>query len=303
MPLVFFKTDKIITQTIVFADIAGSTSLYEKAGDIEAEKLISEKINRMIASIHAEKGIVVKTIGDEILCRFGHAKEALFAAKKIQYEQSFLSDGLKVRIGLHSGDVILKNNDVFGDTVNVAARMVGLAKAGQILCTKHVLDQSFTDSRLLQSMMVKGKSMPLEVHEVLMDAESADLTMMLISNQVKSSAARAEGSKGSQLIYQQHIFYLQNYQALLLGREAHCDICLEHKMVSREHAKIEIRSGRVMLHDTSTNGTFYKPQGKSEMMIHQEAVTLTESGMFSLGLPIEENTEYLIQLSLNGHAP
>jgi len=305
----FRKADQTRQQTIVFADIAGSTALYEKLGDHMAQTMIAHRIQQMTHRVRQEKGVLIKTIGDEILCRFDQAGDALRAIAHIMREWPQKEDGLKVRIGLHTGEVILKEGDVFGDTVNVAARIVNLAKAEQVLCTHEVLMASFYPSRLLQAIAVKGKSQPIAVHEILLDEKNPDLTLMF--SEAAVSASNARFASAPRVTWGDQTFYLREGQALLLGRDSACDLSLSQKMVSRVHAKIEWRNGHVTLQDTSTNGTFYLPnealaerlsrqetieliQVSSEkpvLFVHQGVLSMTQSGVVSLGVPVQESLD------------
>src|SRR5690606_27916960 len=124
------------TLTIMFSDVAGSTSIYEALGDAVAEKCIAECLAMMKRNVKSNHGVVIKTIGDELMASFDNANDAYLAAKQIQAqaENIMINDAhsVQIRIGMHTGSVIQKANDIFGDAVNVAARMTAIAKAEQI---------------------------------------------------------------------------------------------------------------------------------------------------------------------------
>ena len=121
------ETKPIETLTVMFADVAGSTKLYEQLGDVIANSIISEVIQLMQNATKLHNGIVVKTIGDEVMCRFSSANDCANAAVLIQEKlQLGMVQGqfVAVRIGFHSGPAIIQDDgDIFGDTVNTAARM------------------------------------------------------------------------------------------------------------------------------------------------------------------------------------
>ena len=131
-----------INCVVMFADVAGSTAMYENMGDDLARERISDALNRLISVSGEHGGQLVKTIGDEILVYFTDADEAVNAARRIQ--ESMEDDGtpenvgVSIRIGMQYGSTILEDDDIFGDTVNVAARIVSMAKARQILCTQEI---------------------------------------------------------------------------------------------------------------------------------------------------------------------
>ena len=130
---------------IVFADISGSTRLYETLGDAVARELVSQCLDLMTEQIAKSGGTVIKTIGDEIMCTFPTAERATESSMGMQEAitedlpdmNPNMPSTMSLRIGLHFGSAILEAGDVFGDAVNVAARMVGLAKGGQIITTQH----------------------------------------------------------------------------------------------------------------------------------------------------------------------
>src|SRR2546421_135731 len=124
-------------RAILFADVSGSTALYELLGDKPAAKAIEACLNELRAVVANREGQVVKTIGDEIMVVFGNGEAACDAAREMQQRVIALppSAGVKlaIRIGFHFGLVLEDKGDFWGDGVNTAARLAALAKAGQIL--------------------------------------------------------------------------------------------------------------------------------------------------------------------------
>jgi class 3 adenylate cyclase len=125
--------------TILFADVSGSTKLFETRGDFEARRLVAAILNALSEVAAQHGGRVIKTIGDEVMCTFPGAMQGLLGSvdmqKRISHDAAFAKDNLAVRIGLHHGDALVEDNDVFGDAVNTAARMAALAKREQIITT------------------------------------------------------------------------------------------------------------------------------------------------------------------------
>ena len=169
---------------IMFADVAGSTKLYEDVGDDKARAMISHTIESMTKSTEAMRGRVIKTIGDEIMCVFVDADSTVKAAYDIQETVSndfTFVRALSIRIGAHFGPAILESDgDIFGDAVNVAARMAGIAKAGQIIITEDTVarlnDELKADTREFDRAPVKGKKEPMIIYEVMWQQE--DVTRM-----------------------------------------------------------------------------------------------------------------------------
>lgn len=159
---------------VLFADICGSTSLYDSIGDDLARHFTANCIKTMVSEISPYKGTLIKTIGDEIMCTFPNAQLALNAACAMQNavkdSRENSKQPLSIRIGFHYGLVICEANDVFGDTVNVAARVAGIAKADQIMTTSAVYTELpavlQNQTRQFKSTNLKGKQEQCEIYWV-----------------------------------------------------------------------------------------------------------------------------------------
>lgn len=123
--------------TILFTDIEDSTKLWEAKGDVQA-RLILDQHNRLIFPvIHKFRGKIIKTIGDSVMASFKSPQNAIRASISIQQAIAHQAKidrkfKLKIRIGLHTGKAIVEKSDVFGDVVNVAARVESFGKGGDI---------------------------------------------------------------------------------------------------------------------------------------------------------------------------
>lgn len=126
--------------TFLFADIAGYTALTEAHGDEEAADLAHVFCRGVSGVVAQQGGEVVKTIGDAVMVRHPEAKEAvklgLAAAREVMAGHGFPT----VRVGMHHGPALERNGDWFGATVNLAARVAGLAAGGEVLVTSAVRD-------------------------------------------------------------------------------------------------------------------------------------------------------------------
>src|SRR3989441_6945943 len=160
--------------TVLFADVSGSTQLYETAGDVAALDAIGLCIGRLSQAAESTGGRVVKTIGDEVMVLFPTPDAAASAASEMHAAVEALppvhGTKLGVRIGFHSGPVIQRDNDVFGDTVNLAARLVEQAQKGQIITSQETSQQLSPAlrafSRRLYSITIKGKADRGELCEI-----------------------------------------------------------------------------------------------------------------------------------------
>jgi class 3 adenylate cyclase len=168
---------------VLFADICGSTALYDQLGNDTALHVITRTLNILIQEVVSHKGTLIKTIGDEIMCSFPSVSVATKAACAMQSALDAQRPGgehpIFVRIGFHYGEVIHKANDVFGDTVNVAARVASITRARQILTTQAVLDAlplGLADIvRPITRAEFHGKQDALTVFQVLWEPENTRL--------------------------------------------------------------------------------------------------------------------------------
>ncbi|MEP7122945.1 MAG: DUF5939 domain-containing protein [Byssovorax sp.] len=129
--------------TVLFTDLQGSTAIYERVGDLRAYDLVRRHFAALRAIAAAEGGAIVKTIGDAVMASFADPLSAMRAAVRMGHEIAALGEGdLRLKIGLHSGPCIAvelnERLDYFGRTVNIAARVQGLAGAGEIVCSEAV---------------------------------------------------------------------------------------------------------------------------------------------------------------------
>lgn len=291
------------TLSIMFADIAGSTRLYERLGDAKARQITSQCIALMTRVTQGHGGTVIKTIGDEVMSTYPSADAAAEAA--VEMQESVQSDApswgtpLSIRIGFHYGPVILEGGDVFGDAVNLAARMAAQAKGDQIITTGETLEAMTTDlrnnSRLLITTTVKGKVKPVEIHELTW-GEEEDLTIM---GGISPSVAVAAPPRLSMKVkYQgQMIEVNQDRPNLTMGRDAKNSIMIADIMASRVHAKIEFRRDRFVLVDQSTNGT-YVFTNKGRKFIHRDELVLEAEGLIGLGKEVTPDTPEAVHYSV-----
>lgn len=280
---------------MLFVDVSGSTRLYESAGDTIAHAAIDKCIATFRDKTQAAGGRVVKTIGDEVMSVFAEASAAAEAAVEMQLAiQDMPAVGeskIGVRIGFHHGPVVERDGDVFGDTVNIAARLSSLASKGQIMTSRETVEQmSPTQRRLtrrLYSITVKGKANEVDLYEILWQ-ESADQTTLASQ---RTMAKRADKLR---LTYLGNEVVLEpGSNSITLGRDKDAGIVIIDRMASRSHAKIECRLGRFLLHDHSANGTYIAFEDESEMLLRREEVMLRGRGEIAFGQPRATATDVM----------
>ena len=286
---------------VLFADIAGSTKLYEALGDVAAKRLIDDALIVLIALTKRHGGRVVKTIGDEVMCVFANAEKSFHAATDMQNKIDSMPvvSGTKrrIRVGFHAGPVIEENGDLFGDTVNIAARMAGLAKGMQIMTTRSTIDalpsylRSFT--RDIAALNVKGKADDMAVCEVLWQDEG-DLTMTV-------AALPWPAVAGGELVLKhgsEEITLAGARNSAAMGRDPGSDIVVTDVKASRHHARIEKRRDKFFLADQSTNGTFVKFNGEAEIGLRREEIMLRGSGRILFGHSEAEGTGDTVEFTV-----
>ena len=234
------------TGCVLFADVSGSTKLYEAVGDAAAHEAIDLCVKLFAALTQQHGGRVVKTIGDEVMAIFARPVEAGRTAVDIQLGMLGMAPvdkvRLGVRIGMHHGPVVERDGDVFGDTVNLAARLTEMAGRGQIITSLETADLlepiQKMDCRSLYSIPVKGLEREVGLCEVLW-SDTDDATQLV--------ASRATTDQGKQLRVQYRgrtVLVGDERRSLVLGRDASADLVVPDRMASRTHCEIEQRQAR-----------------------------------------------------------
>ncbi|HNW78413.1 MAG TPA: adenylate/guanylate cyclase domain-containing protein [Candidatus Competibacteraceae bacterium] len=292
------RASRIVTAAVLFADICGSTRLFEAHGDQRAREIESQVLGHLADCTAAQQGVVVKTIGDEIMSGFADAASAVGAACAmhlcLKADPALAALGIAIRIGLYQGSVLLEGNDLFGDAVNVAARMVALAKADQIITTRDTLNTlpaGFRQaSRDLGQAWVRGKQDEIAIAEVLW-ADSNSLTQMATPQEELRGLLFAR----LDLNYRdRHVELLPSAQVFTLGRGERNSLVVDRELVSRIHASIEFRQGKFILVDRSTNGTYLLLENGARFFVHREEFTLHGRGSICLGQAVSKHNPDLI---------
>ncbi len=288
---------------VMFADICGSTSLYDRLGDELARQLIAKCIATMIGKVTTYQGTLIKTIGDEIMCIFPSAENAMNAAcamqNTIENDNHSEDHPMHIRIGFHYGDVICEAGDVYGDTVNVAARVASITRASQILTTRAVSDSLPPDLRdkvhQIMRAELKGKQEELDIFRVVWEADDT------LRTRIGAPAFRKpqEGNSALTLRYRNQSLNINGqYKSAVLGREEVCNILVQHEFASRQHARIELRFGKFVIADQSTNGTYIRFADGHSVRLAREELVLHGSGSISLGQAFSENPSDVVEFSI-----
>ncbi|MDX1374649.1 MAG: adenylate/guanylate cyclase domain-containing protein [Burkholderiales bacterium] len=293
------STDDTLLPTsfaVLFADVSGSTRLYDTVGDAAAMTAIGTCLEIFRERTEATGGRVIKTIGDEVMSAFSTADDAARTALQIQLRVDALApvsgNKLGVRIGFHYGPAVERGDDLFGDTVNLASRLADVASRGQIILsldtTQRLAKGLRAACRPLYAIPVKGKNDDIAICELTWKA-SADATAMMPSLG-PSGGARAV----LRLHYRNREIVLdETRSAITLGRDQGADVVVPERMASREHGRIEHRAGKFVLIDHSANGTYVTMRGDRELVLRREECVLRGRGVIALGQPRETAAELL----------
>jgi adenylate cyclase len=273
--------------TILIADIVSSTALYESLGDSAAKRMVAACLDILRQATEAHGGRVVKHLGDGMLCAFEHEQSAVQAALEMCRRNG--EEGLAIRVGINSGQVLEDDGDVFGDAVNTASRISSLAKPMEILISGE-LERGLPDglqslARRVPPLTVKGKKQPLRLYAILADstasregpAETLCLSQTLTIMGERSSAGRLE------LCFLDRTILLSSEEELTIGRDTDCGLAVPSRHASRLHARIFGRRGRFVLADQSSNGTFLVPGRRSKLHLIREEAILYGSGNVYVG--------------------
>jgi len=296
-------TRETITCVVMFADVAGSTAMYENLGDDLARERISNSLNILISASTGHGGVLIKTIGDEILVYFTDVDEAMFAAREIQEtmedDNSPETIGVSIRIGMQYGSAILEDGDIYGDSVNVAARIASMAKARQILCTKEMTfmlkeSELANNVRPFDRLRVKGREEPLDVYMYVWEEEE-DMTNLAARSSF-TNPGKLNTANAIILTYADNKYTIPNTTtSYILGRGGDCELIIKGELISRHHSKIEHRRGKFIITDQSTNGTFVRTIEGREIFLRREELSLFGSGHISLGKEVDYADSSLIQ--------
>jgi class 3 adenylate cyclase len=284
-------------RAILFADVTGSTRIFEKLGDEEAARVIDGCLAILRACVEANAGRVVKTIGDEVMAVFAGADAAREAACEMQkriHDCPPAARGVRlaIRVGFHFGPVLEDRDDFWGDAVNTASRLAELAKSGQVLTSGPTVealpDAQRAEARDLQEMSVKGKLEAVRVFEIPWhdDAESTQLVGATLTLKPATRLALTFGTRSFD--------FPADKRELTLGRDLACDVVVQEKAASRRHARVERRGTQFYLVDESSNGTYVTIDGDDEVHLRRDQLMLRQRGRICFGVPAASASETLI---------
>ena len=281
--------------TVLFADLRGSTGLYETLGNAEASAVVTHAVSQIGRAVDECGGKLIKTLGDGLMAVFASPRDGVKSAARMHdFLQKVVSRGkrqssvglrgLRMQVALARGEVVEMGGDCFGDAVNVAARLLDHAGDNETLITEEVLEglpsQQKSRFRSLDLINVRGRAEPVHVH-VLDQPEGGDVATQF--GEVVHNAM----PDGIRLVWMDldRVFDIEA-MPIVLGRSTQATYCITDGRVSRSHARIEWNGGSFSVTDLSYNGTYVRFGGSGEIVsLKRGGCTLHGSGVIGLGSP------------------
>ncbi len=285
---------------ILFADVVGSTRLYDEFGDTKASETVAHSLEVMKDATFQFSGKVIKTIGDEVLSTFATVDHAMAAAAQMQNRISNAKDEeipVSIRIGCHFGPVVQERNDIFGAAVHTANRMTSQAKSGQIVVSSATVEHMGSEwqklARQIDVATVRGRLDEVALYEVLWQPDEA--TSMLPTIELDNKAGKA--SKLIVTFGNKSIEIDDRRKTVSLGRSDDNDLVIKGNLISRLHARIEKRRGKFFVVDQSTNGTFILDYNGKDSFLRRDSTEITGEGYIGLGKAAKPGMPLVVHFS------
>jgi len=234
-----------------------------------------------------------------MVCQFSTPDAALRAACDMQEAATALTSPtlrreLMIKIAFTYGPVVPKGDDVFGDTVNVCSRLVGIANPRQVLTTQQTVDALSPGlrkrCRTLPPTKVRGRAAEVAACEVLWRGD-ADITALNLTKETLAKATQWV----LKLRYGDETFTVEAAASVRIGRDKESDVVVPSQHASRLHARVFGRDGNFVIADQSSNGTFVMVDGSTrEIRLRREEALLGERGTIGLGSPTTPAGDHLL---------
>lgn len=287
---------RIAERTVLFADLRGSTALYETLGNAEATSVVTHTVNALARAVPACGGKLVKTLGDGLMAVFETSAEGFASAQQMHESLEELVSrgrergasaglrGLKLQVALARGEVVEMGGDCFGDAVNVAARLLDHAGDNETLITAEVLAGLASDLkprfRSLDWIRLRGRAEPVQVHVLGGRRPVLDLAPTqfgAVGHTLEPEAVRLHWQDTNEV-------YDGGHMPVVLGRSPQAHFRVDDSRVSRSHARLDWHGGVFQLTDLSYNGTYVRFGDAEEVVsLRRGSCTLHGSGSIGLG--------------------
>ena len=291
-----------IQSTVVFADLFGSTGVFESLGNAQATELVTEITTWLAGRFAINGGRVVKFLGDGVLVVFSDNRQAVTAVIDVQreFETRFLSPKnntkMPLRIGVARGDVEMVGDDCYGDAVNIAARLSELTGPQQIWLNAEVVDGSHLAQefhlRPLGPIQVRGHTEWCNVYQLEWQEDTDSQYFTIQSPLADGFVDSKRDALGSQI----ELTWLDNAKTfksfelpIHIGRVRQAEFVVNDPRVSRQHARLDWRNGSIMLVDVSSYGCWIRfAGGGADVLLRREECVLHGKGEVALGTPFSD---------------
>lgn len=300
--------DKSLKQlAVLYADVSGSTRLYEQYGDAIARTDLALCIEILRAIANGLNGETLKTIGDEIQVAFSEPVKAALCATEMQAglrrageEGRFQMGVLHIKIGWHYGAVVWRDDEVLGEAPITAQQIIKLAKADEILTSAQAVETLpgplFPDIHPIEKVPAEAWSGLLEIYKMPWE-RSGDETQ--ISSRPRAAVTATE--IGLLLSYGDIELRIDSRNTRCsVGRGKEASLQVNGRLTSRQHAEISFRNGRFYLRDESTNGCYIVTEDGTRKHLRREEDVLTGRGHIGFGAWPEKDADGSITFDCAG---
>lgn len=301
-----------VHSTVVFADLFGSTGVFESLGNAKATEAVTKATNWVAEKISANGGKVVKLLGDGVLATFKKSPDAIAAVVEIQRSYQLRLASLPpqlympLRIGVVRGDVVLVDDDCYGDAVNTASRLSELTGPHQIWVNDKAIENSpklnDVHFRFLGPIAIRGRSEPCNVYQIEWQ-EDQNSEYFTVQAPVNPASERPDIDALGGQIELTHNEARHTFQAFELpihiGRFRKVDFVVNDPRVSRTHASIGWRNGSFLLVDESSYGSWVRFAGSgADLMLRRDECVLHGHGQIALGTPFTDPSAPIIAFAV-----
>jgi class 3 adenylate cyclase len=285
---------QISERTILFADLRGSTGLFETLGNAEATSVVTHCVSALGPAVARHGGHVVKTLGDGLMAVFDKSAQAVQAALQMhdvlagivaRGSERGASSGLRalrLQGAVSRGEVVEMSGDCFGDAVNVAARLLDHAGDNETLVTAAVWSGLSRTHKLLfrslDQLVLRGRVEPVQVY-VHGGRRSADTA----ATQFGEVAPAAEPDAVRLVWLERDQVFASRQMPVVLGRSPQAHYCVDDSRVSRSHARLDWHGGSFQLSDLSYNGTYVRFADGEIVSLRRGSCLLHGAGVIGLG--------------------
>ncbi len=264
---------------ILVSDVTGSTALFETLGSAEALRRIESVLARMRVLVNEAGGVCVKSKGDDVLSFFPHPDNAFEAAFAMTNE--VWPDSISVHAGAYFGEILNHADDIYGNAVNTAFRLAGLAKPGEILFgdTSHDDLDPAHKARFLAigAIPLRGKGTTTEVYCCGLATLGTQTTV------VPGARATAGRTMVADVSFGRAHWELAAGRRVTIGRAKGCDILIHAPSVSRNHGALSVSNGQLEFTDHSSAGSIVRLDSGPDLHVHRRTTLLSGAGDIVIG--------------------